>query len=365
MNDNDDVFYSIAIQKTAGIGKRSFKRLIQIFGSANKVFSSNSEILDTIPDLKLRNLVSKIKKFNEWDRIEKEIKDANKKGIGIICLSQPEYSKNLKNIPDPPPVLYYKGNFEPSDDLAVAIVGTRMPTKYGLHHAEELSYELSRHEITIISGLARGIDTIAHKGALKSGGRTIAVMGNGLDIIYPEENRELFYQITKNGAIISEFPPSTPPNPYNFPKRNRLISGLALSSVIIEANLKSGSLITANFCKKQNRLLFALPGNVDFDKSKGTNKLIKEGARLFENTEDILKHILPDKKLIKENKTTINPKLSGDEERILELLREESRHIDEIGQVLKMEIKDVSNLLLNLELNGNITQLPGKYYHIA
>jgi DNA processing protein len=366
MSNNEEVFYSIALEKVPGVGKKNFKKLISIFESAKKVFSSNSEILSKTQDLKLKNLIStKIKKFNDWDKIKEEVEVANKKGISIICLSHPEYPKNLKNIPDPPPVLYYKGNLRPSDDLAVAIVGTRMPTSYGRRHAEELSYELSKQGVTIISGLARGIDTIAHEGAIKSGGRTIAVLGNGINIIYPEENRMLFDKIIKNGAVISEFPLFTPPNPYNFPKRNRLISGLALSSVIIEANLKSGSLITARFCKKQNRLLFALPGNVNFDKSKGTNKLIKEGAKLLENPKDILSYILPDKRLTKENTKTINPNLKEDEKRILELLREDKRHIDEIGEITKMEIKEVSSLLLNLELNDLVSQLPGKYYQIA
>ena len=208
-----------------------------------------------------------------------------------ISKNNKEYPVILKNIYNPPNELFIAGEILSSDSNAVAIVGTRRATHYGLGNAEKLAYDLAIRGITVVSGLARGIDSAAHRGALRAGGRTIAVLGSGHNKIYPPENRKLYYEIIKKGAVISEFPPDTAPSKTSFPKRNRIISGLSKGIVVIEAPERSGALITADFALEQGREVFAMPGNIDTGRSIGTNRLIKEGAKLIENVSDILEEL--------------------------------------------------------------------------
>lgn len=210
-----------------------------------------------------------------------------------LSLLDKDYPANLKYIYDPPSILYIKGNILPEDTIAVAVVGSRRATYYGLKNAENLGFQLAAGGITIISGLARGVDSAAHRGALKARGRTIAVLGSGLNKIYPRENEELVEEIAQNGAVISEFALDTPPLRQNFPRRNRIISGLSLGVVVVEAAKRSGALITANFALEQGREVFALPGKIDSFTSKGTHDLIKQGAKLVESIEDIIEELEP------------------------------------------------------------------------
>jgi len=220
--------------------------------------------------------------------IDKEIILINKAGAEVLTVFDEGYPENLKNIYDPPVVLYIKGSFKKEDELSVSIVGSRKCTYYGMNMADKIAEQLASAGVTVVSGFARGIDTSAHKGALKAKGRTIAVLGSGLDNIYPVENKPLVEKIIKNGALISEFPMSMPPNKNNFPRRNRLISGLSRAVLVVEAANRSGALITADFALEQGRDVFAVPGTADRLLSMGTNSLIKQGAKLVDSAEDIL-----------------------------------------------------------------------------
>lgn len=237
--------------------------------------------------------------------------------IKKIAINSKEYPKNLKNIYNPPGELFVSGDILSSDSNAIAIVGTRRATHYGLEQCEKLSYELASRGITIVSGMARGIDSAAHRGAIRAGGRTIAILGSGHNNIYPPENRKLYEQITKNGAVISEFPSDTPPLRTNFPKRNRIISGMSKGVVVVEAPRKSGALITADFALEQGRDVFAMPGNVSSVKNSGTHWLIKEGAKLIENAWDILEELgyaIDSKEVITKNakrKNSCNSRIAG------------------------------------------------------
>ncbi|PIU41777.1 MAG: DNA-protecting protein DprA [Candidatus Omnitrophica bacterium CG07_land_8_20_14_0_80_42_15] len=281
-----------------------------------------------------------------------------------IKRSDPKYPKNLRDTYDPPEVLYVNGELLPQDEAAVALVGTRRPTYYGMQACEKLSYDLALYGITIVSGMARGIDTAAHRGALKAGGRTIAVLGSGHDNIYPKENKKLYEEITKSGAVVSEFPDDTPPYKWNFPQRNRVISGLSLGVVVIEAPKKSGALITVDFALEQGREVFAMPGKVNSLASEGTHQLIKDGAKLVENANDIIEELeIKLKKFLKENKTKENNLLLDEkEEEICRFLTDEPKHIDEIALESKIPVNKVLSVLTQLVIKRVVKELPGKKF---
>ncbi|MFB0527211.1 MAG: DNA-processing protein DprA, partial [bacterium] len=261
--------------------------------------------------------------------------------------------------------LYVKGKLLPEDRIAIAMVGTRRPTTYGKMVAEKLSKELAEREVSVVSGLARGIDTSSHKGALSGGGRTIAVLGCGIDICYPPENRALFDEISERGAVVSEFPMGTRPEKMNFPMRNRIISGLSLGAVIVEAGSRSGALITAECALEQGREVFAVPGNIFNLGTKGTHSLIKQGAKLVERCEDIieeircLRDVLPVSPAIK---SLGEVKLSQEEEKVYGLLSFEPIHIDLISKQSGLPINRISPVLMNLEIKGKIRQIAGKMF---
>ena len=287
--------------------------------------------------------------------------------VKTVSIGDTHYPENLRNIYNPPDEIFVKGDFLARDNDAIAIVGTRRPTYYGLRQAEKFSYELALRGLTIISGLARGIDTAAHKGALKAGGRTIAVLGNGHNYIYPPENKKLYSEIENKGIIISEYPPETPPLKANFPRRNRIISGLSRGVIVIEAPLKSGALITSNFALEQNREVFAIPGNVDSSKSAGSNKLIKDGAKLVENIKDILEElesVLDIEDAIKaptsQGLAEKDNSFSLDEELVFNTLDlNEASTIDQISGKTNFSASRVSQILLRLELKRLVKVLPG------
>ena len=339
-----------------GIGSVKLNKLLEYFGTVEKIFSSSEN------ELKKSGLSEKlIEKILNWEKIpwKKEIEKANSLGIEIITLNDKKYPTILKEISTPPLVLYCKGSFTPSDNLAIAIVGTRNPSFYGIKMAERFSYELSSLGFTIVSGLARGIDTYAHIGALKAKGRTIGVLGSGFLHFYPEENKEIGEKISYSGAVISEFPLDTKPNRENFPRRNRIISGLSKGVVVIEAGPKSGALITAYYALEQGREVFALPGRVDTLYSKGTNKLLKEGAILIEDVNDIISALnIEVKKIEKEEK---EEKLEEEERKIIDIL-DEPLQLEEIILKTKMKPEILLQTLTKLQLNGIIEELPGKIY---
>ncbi|NQT23051.1 MAG: DNA-protecting protein DprA [Candidatus Omnitrophica bacterium] len=239
----------------------------------------------------IKHIAKNLKTYSSANSLDKEIELIEKLGIKVITIDDKEYPSNLKHIYNPPKVLYVKGKIVPKDHYSIAVVGARKSSTYGRETAARLARELAEKSITVVSGMARGIDTYAHRGALESGGRTIAVLGCGINIIYPPENKSLMEEISKSGAVISEFPINTPPLRRNFPMRNRIISGLSFGVVVVEAAEKSGSLITASLALEQGREVFSVPGRVDTRLSRGTLALIKEGAKLVENVDDILEEV--------------------------------------------------------------------------
>ena len=355
----DNIKYWVCLN-LAGITFLSVKKLLKYFGSVKKAFYSSAG------ELREAGLSEKAAgKIMKWENLpwEQELKKCQSMGINIITIKDENYPPLLKEITSPPFLLYVKGTFSQEDALSIGIVGTRNPTIYGLKMAEKFSCELSNLGFTIVSGLARGIDTHAHRGAVKVKGRTIGVLGSGFLRFYPPENKSLGEKISENGAVISEFALDTPPNRENFPRRNRIISGLSKGLLVVEAGPQSGALITANFALEQNREVFALPGQVGNLTSYGTHKLLKEGAKLVEKVEDILDEL----NLEIKKRTQFHEKkcpeitLSKEEKEILNNIIEKT-HLEEILQNTSLSYPEAHKALLNLELKGMIKSLPGKFY---
>jgi DNA processing protein len=360
----EEIFYWLALSLIPGVGSTLIKRLVDQFDNPEAVFQAPMKELLRIEGLG-EKVALEIRKGPLEKTVERELSLLKEVGGTILTLKDDAYPKRLRDIYDPPAVLYVRGELKKEDDLAVSIVGSRKTSPYGRGITERVSQELARHGVTIVSGMARGIDSLAHWGAISAGGRTIAVLGCGVDVIYPSENRNLFKKIIDCGAVLSEFRMGSPPEAGHFPKRNRIISGLSLGVVVVEASTKSGSLLTAGYALEQGREVFAVPGNVGFEGSRGTNRLIKEGAKMVESSEDILEEILPQWR--REEGATQKVESPGrdlpEQERILfELLGETPLHIDAIIQESGFEPGTVSSLLLNLELKGFISQWPGKCF---
>lgn len=348
-----------------GIGSIRYERLLQHFGNLDNTLNTRQGDLENVPGIG-PELAREIRQSIEEKRGIQELQKAKKAGVKIITYEDESYPDNLRTIYDYPLILYVKGAFNPEDNLAVAVVGSRRATYYGKRQSELLSYDLALRGICVVSGLARGIDTYAHIGALKAKGRTIAVLGCGLNNIYPAENKKLAQDIAKNGAVISELPMDTPPDSRNFPVRNRIISGLSIGVLVVEAPLKSGALITVNMALDQNRDVFAIPGKVDSVTSQGCHYLIKQGAKLVESVDDILEELALYQTRIKsvskeKNKNPVV--LDYRQEIIINLLsKDEPCHIDKIIIESKLSPPLVSATLLDLELKRHIRQLPGKNF---
>ncbi|MFH1626070.1 MAG: DNA-processing protein DprA [Pseudomonadota bacterium] len=359
----DRGFFGVALSVVPGIGSVLYKRLIDRFKKAEAVFNVSFQELTEVDGIGPETALA-IKNFNQESLVEERLLRAKMAHARVLTLEDQLYPKNLLKINNPPPVLYMKGEIIEDDELAVAVVGSRTPSRYGEWTARSISRDLAAQGLTIISGMARGIDSISHKEALSAGGRTIAVLGSGIDVIYPPENRVLFDKIIQDGAVITEFPISTLPDGVNFPRRNRIISGLSLGVVIVEAGMKSGSLITAKLAKKQARKVFAVPGQIGSMGSKGTNKLIKDGATLVENANDVIKAILPQHRDYERTGTghgeTVD--LSENATLILTTLSDGPLHVDTVATRSRLNVHEVLSILLNLELGGLITQLPGKIF---
>jgi len=360
----EGVFYWLALSLTPGVGSILIKRLLDRFNTPEAVFQAPKKEL-----LKIEGLGEKVAEAvrnGPFEKgVEKELRSLKEVGGTILTLRDEAYPKRLKDIYDPPALLYVRGELKKEDELAVSIVGSRKTSPYGRMVTEKISRDLTRQGVTIVSGMARGIDAVAHWGALSEGGRTIAVLGCGVDVIYPSENRNLFTKIIDQGAILSEFPMGSPPEGGHFPKRNRIISGLSMGVVVVQASEKSGSLITAGYALEQGREVFAVPGNVGMEGSRGTNQLIKEGAKMVESSKDILEEILPQWKSEEDaSQKDESPKrnLTIEEEVLYEILGETPLHIDAIIRESQLDPGRVSSLLLNLEFKGLIFQWPGKCF---
>jgi DNA processing protein len=344
----------LKLSKIKGLGEARMKKLILNFEPLCAVFDAKKEILSSLIGEKFGSLIKKMYKIN----VEPEIALLKKVGAKVLSIKDPYYPTNLKHLPDAPPFLYIKGEITDQDSLSIGIIGARRASYYGRMISEKFAYEFASSSITVVSGLARGVDTYAHRGSLRAGGRTIAVLGCGIDIVYPPENRELMDKICNYGACISEFPLGTQPWRGNFPTRNRLISGLSKAIVVIEASSWSGVFSTVKWALEQGREVFAVPGNITSETSRGVNQLIKDGAQIATSSQDIIEYlgIKPPSKEKKEIK------LSEEEEKVWNYLSYEPIHADKLSELLSLPIAKVLEILLNLELQGIVRQLPGRSF---
>ncbi|MFO7931997.1 MAG: DNA-processing protein DprA [Desulfosalsimonas sp.] len=345
-----------------------FKRLLDRFGSPENVFAAGRNELCEVEGLAEKSLRA-LMNADFSGAAKKESEYCRNSGCRIITLNDEEYPYRLARIPDPPPYVYAFGEKLP-DGPAVAVVGTRNPTRYGASMARRLSADLCAMGFVIVSGMASGIDSEAHLGAIDAGGKTVAVLGSGLSVIYPRENRRLYYRISENGAVISELPGTEPPNAYNFPGRNRIISGMSMGAVVVEGARKSGSLITARLAAEQGREVFAVPGNINSYKSTGAHELLKQGAKLVERAEDVVEELAPllltgysaPGPCSGQKEQDGHPALTAEELRVYDTLDPYPAHIDDLCSRLAMDAGSLLAVLLNLELKGMAVQMPGKYF---
>jgi DNA processing protein len=355
----DDKRYWIGFTLVKGIGAVRFQRLLERFGDAETAWRAapvdlaraglGSKMIERLVALREKVDLSRI-----WEQIQA-------KGIQVLTWMDEAYPQRLKEIEQPPPVLYLRGELTPEDSWAVAIVGTRRITPYGRQVTEEIASFLAANGITVVSGLARGVDALAHSASLKAGGRTLAVLGSGVDKIYPPENRALAEKIFEHGAVLSDYAPGTPPESSNFPPRNRIISGLSMAVVVIEAGETSGALITAEFAAEQGREIFAVPGNILAPQSKGTNKLIQQGAIPLLNASDIMQTLNLTR--VGQHKAA-RKALPADEveAKLLDTMGEEPLHIDEIRNQTGLPVEKVSATLVMMELKGMVRQVGNMHY---
>ncbi|MDF0667512.1 MAG: DNA-processing protein DprA [Nitrospira sp.] len=368
--DESSLTFWLTLQAVDGVGDRTLLKLIHAFGTPDAVLGATIDDLITggcSPELAesvRRGPESSIRR-----QIDRQVKMVERLAIQTVTVFDRSYPARLKTIPDPPPLLYVSGSFSPSDEVAVAIVGGRRATSSGRVITEEIAKNLAGCGVTIVSGLARGIDAAAHRGALMGKGRTIAVLGCGIDRTYPWEHHTLRRNIESRGAVISELPIGAAPQSHHFPRRNRIISGLSLGVLVGEAATDSGSLITAKLALEQGREVFAVPGSLKEEACRGSNRLIKEGAKLIEGAQDILDEILPQvdarqRATLHLDSTLIEVRapLGKEETVVYEALSYEARSIDTIIGRTGLTAAAVSAVLLSLELNGRIRQLPGQQY---
>ena len=354
----------LALSMIEGMGNITFRNLLDRFETPERIFRASKSELEKTEGLRRKSAQDIIRKNFSRDP-EDELRKIRNLGIKVITFHDQAYPALLKEIHDPPMVLYMKGLEIPSGISFIGIVGSRNPTHYGSKAAEEISQGLARRGLGIVSGMAKGIDSSAHWGCLCGKGFTVAVLGTGLDRIYPASNKKLYSEIVKKGVVLSEFPIGTPPAPNNFPMRNRIISGLSRGITVVEATKNSGSLITASLALDQGREVFAVPGSINSFKSTGCHFLIKQGARLIENSNDILDELglnypfAPLKDTFKEEQPL---PLDEIEKKVLGIVGEYPMHIDTIAEQVNLEPGIASGILMKMELKGIIHQLPGKMF---
>lgn len=355
----EDKRYWVGFTLIKGIGAVRMQTLIHHFGDLETAWKANpADLAEAGLGAKL---VERIVQARESVDLEKISEQIARQGIQILTWDDDSYPARLREIDQPPPVLYLRGEYLPDDVFAVAIVGTRRVTPYGRQVTEEIASFLAANGITVVSGLARGVDAVAHTAALKAGGRTIGVLGSGVDRIYPPEHRALAEQMMERGAVVSDYAPGTPPDASNFPPRNRIISGLSLAVVVIEAGETSGALITAEFAAEQGREIFAVPGSILAPQSKGTNKLIQNGAQPLLTASDLMQAL----NLTRMGEHKAARKILPSDEveaKLLAALGEQPVHVDELGNQTGLPIEKVSATLTLMELKGMVRQVGGMHY---
>jgi DNA processing protein len=363
--DREELKSWLALSTVPNVGPVRYVSLVRHFGSPGGVLEASKDELAGLPDIGPVTAAN-IKNQVSWDQAQEQIGLLEKHGGELLSFKDPKYPQHLLSIYDPPPFLFIKGEITEDDRNAVAMVGCRNPSTYGKRITESIARELTRKGITVVSGMARGIDSIGHTSALKEKGRTIAVFGSGLDVIYPPENKKLAERIASSGALLSEFPMGSKPDAPNFPRRNRLISGLSLGVVVVEAGAKSGALLTAGCALEQNREVFAIPGNLGSKTSEGTNGLIKQGAKLVTSVQDILEELKVTTGGAKSSSPVDRHRdlsgLSDKEKTIYRLISDEPDHIDKIASGASLTVSDALSSLLSLELKGLVRQLSGKMF---
>lgn len=365
-SEHKKLISTIGLLSIPGIGRGRFHKLIKAFGSPTKVFSRSIKEIEEIYGVS-HSLAVKISDGYDEAEIGKMAEKIEELKWDVLYPDQPDFPRNLLNIPpqDIPPLLFREGKPLENDEKSIAIVGTRHPTERGRRFAYSLSVSLAKAGITVVSGMAEGIDTMAHKGALDAGGRTIAVWGNSLDIVYPPSNKSLAERIKKEGAIYSEYFPSTAPDRAHFPERNRIISGLAEGVVVVEAGKKSGALITAEQALEQRRELFAVPGYPQATMSIGTNNLIKSGAKLITSINDIFEELPGLKGTVITKKFVQLPDLTDTEKKIINIFSDGPQQIDQISRVMQLPVAELMKFLLALELKGVVQEISGKRFSLV
>ena len=360
----------ILLNAIPSLSNRKTKELLAYFGSAITIISLKHQ------DFIASNIVSpvmatKILNFCRGNFLKEESDLIKKHNVTVLTYLDDSFPALLQEIPDVPIILYTKGPLDILKNISMAIVGSRKASIYGRLMADKFASELSQMGLVIVSGLARGIDTAAHKGCLKVGGQTIAVLGSGFAQIYPAENKDLFNEIIKQGVVVSEFPMKTKPLAYNFPVRNRIISGLSLGVLVVEAALRSGALITSRFALEQGREVFAIPGKIDYPTAQGTNHLIQKGAKLVHNVQDIIEEFSPYfQKIIQQIQMKrplskhqfLNKNLSQNERCLFNCIQDQPVHVDDLLNRSDLSLTGTMNTLIKLEMKHIIKQLPGKYY---
>ncbi|HOZ38150.1 MAG TPA: DNA-processing protein DprA [Anaerolineaceae bacterium] len=348
----------LAFSYVRGIGAVRFRKLLSFFGDLSRAWQAGSAEL-LAAGLSEKNVADILEKRKTLDPLALP-DQLSARGIAFLTWQGDTYPRYLKEIAQPPPVLFYKGSITAADDLAVAIVGTRNVTAYGKQITRDTAEYLAQNGVTVVSGLARGVDGLAHHAAIEAGGRTIAVLGSGVDVIYPPEHRRLAEQIQEQGAIVSDYAPGTKPDGINFPPRNRIISGLSRATIVIEAGEKSGALITAKFAVEQDREVFAVPGSVLSPMSRGTNDLIGEGAMPMTNPKSVLEALR-----IEEGSKAPKPQeqaLTDLERTVLRILGQDSLHIDEICVRMDLSVEKLTVTLTMMELKGLVVREQGMTY---
>jgi len=355
----DDKKYWIGFNLVRGIGAVRFQQILSFFGDLSLAWHAPAEAFREagLPERALTNFL----RLREETDLDSLVESIQQQGVQVLTSVDEDYPKLLKQIEQAPPVLYVRGALLPADDFAVAMVGTRRISAYGQQITRDTSLYLAGHGLTVVSGLARGVDALAHQSALQAGGRTIAVLGSGVDVIYPPEHRQLADAIIENGAIISDYPLGTQPEGVNFPPRNRIISGLSLATVVVEAGERSGALITADFAVEQGRDVFAVPGNILSPASKGTNRLIQKGAYALVSPQDVLD--LLELSHVEEYKAA-RQALPADttEAKILQTMDYEPVHVDEICNEVGLAVEKVTAALTMMELKGLVQHVGGMRY---
>jgi DNA processing protein len=355
---------ALALTRVPGVGPVTFRVLVDALGSAEAVWRAPASTVRSVDGCP-RHVADAVRAFDGWGQVDAELARLGLLSGRLLTLPSADYPVHLRRIHDPPPVLYVLGDLPTDERRVIAVVGSRRATPYGTATATRLATELAAAGFVVVSGLARGIDAAAHQGALQGNGRTVAVLGCGVDVAYPPEMRGLKDKVRHHGAVVSEFPLGAPPDPHHFPTRNRIISGMSLGVLVIEATAESGSLITAKLALEQGREVFAVPGNVGSPTSTGTNRLIKAGATLVETVDDLLEQVVGQVgRAVQRFAVAPSPAvdLTADERRVFDLLSWEPAHVDELTVRSSVAPDRLAEVLLGLELKGVAKQVPGQRY---